>query len=492
LTTTTSYLSVHLTATDSTGLSATVVVDIQPRLVNLIFDTVPSGLPLLINQDKYETPVNLVGWENDRFEIEAASRESQKNGDRVEFTSWSDGRKKNVREFVVPSESDPSPIVAIFGEEVPGEAIYAPDELDGDGNKDIVITDEPKKSSKFIVGLLDMSVSVRFVSDFARRRRKLASKSDVDLVNFVEEELKTAVADAASSAVSSAINQFSGSDYAPILGIRFSQKSDSAFVDDEGLLYTSTFGGIAIFNREYDTQVVPNAFALQTAQVKAIDSIEDELLSDLREFVAEAGEIALGYQHVRSVSADVTGKPSAGTLSSAKDEKDPAMTGLLVIAILLVLLATAGAIAFLYMRRGSEDETNEGVRVESRKRKMGTTHGRSLDGDGDGTDEETPANSPVRSRFVPSDPHDYNNPSQSDPYGYDGASVSSLESVASSIKDIAVNMIAQLNSVLVGDIESIKEEDGADVLSSVLGADDAIKEEEEDADVSLAPVVGLD
>jgi len=160
------------------------------------------------------------------------------------------------------------------------------------------------------------------------------------------------------------------------------------------------------------------------------------------------------------------------------------MTGLLVIAILLVLLATAGAIAFLYMRRGSENEMNESIRVESRKRKMGTTHGRSLDGDG--TDEETPANSPVRSRFVPSDPHDYNR-SQSDPYGYDGASVSSLESVASSIKDIAVNMIAQLNSVLVGDIESIKEEDGADVLSSVLGADEAI--EEEDADASLAPVV---
>jgi len=484
LTTTTSYLSVHLTATDSTGLSATVVVDIQPRLVNLIFDTVPSGLPLLINQDKYETPVNLVGWENDRFEIEAASRETQKDGERVEFTSWSDGLKKNVREFVVPSESDPSPIIANFGKEVPGEAIYAPDELGGDGNKDVVIVDEPKKSSKFVVGLLDMSVSVRFVSDLARRRRKLASESDVNLVNYVEEELKTAVADAASSAVSSAINQFSGSDYAPILGIRFSRKSDSAFVDDEGLLYTSTFGGIAIFNREYDTQVVPNAFALQTAQVEAIDSIEDELLSDLREFVAEAGEIALGYQHVRSVSADVTGKPSAGTLSSAKDEKDPAMTGLLVIAILLVLLATAGAIAFLYMRRGSEDETNEASRAHDRngrKRKMGTTHGRSSDSHG--TDEETPANSPVRSQYVPSDPHVYNR-SQSDPYGYDGASVSSLESVASSIKDIARDMIAQLNSVLVGD--SIKEEEDADVLSSVLGTEEAV--EEEDA-VSLAPVV---
>ena len=505
LTTTTSYLSVHLTATDSQGLSATTIVDIQPRLVNLVFETEPDGLPLLINQDKYETPVSIVGWEGDRFEIEAASLLSQEDGEKIKFVSWSDGRRENAREFVVPSESDPEPIVASFEREVPEEAIYDPEEHDGDGDEDVALSpipigdknDEPKKSTKFVVGLLDTSVSVRFTNDIARRRR-LAGDSNVDLVTLLEDELKMSVSDAVSSAVALAIN-FPGSDYAPLHGIRFARKGENALTDSDGLLYTSTFGGLAIFDRDDDLQSVPDAFAMQSAQVKALDAVEDELKSDLREFISEAGGIALGYQHVRSVSAEVIGKASVGpsTTSSSNDEKDPILTGLLVIAILLVLVVAAGGLGYYYMRRRSgkkprkvrrDDIPLHDVERNEGEEKKTTQHDKSSCGSE--TDDETPANSPTKAayRYDPADPYGYSsgvknsythgNDDESD----DGASVntSAAGSVASSIQQITRDMISQLNSVLGGP------DDDDD--------DDAIQNGEEEthanANASLASVFG--
>ena len=44
--TTTSYLEIMLTATDSRGLSRTVSQELRPRLVDLMFDTAPPGLGL--------------------------------------------------------------------------------------------------------------------------------------------------------------------------------------------------------------------------------------------------------------------------------------------------------------------------------------------------------------------------------------------------------------------------------------------------------------
>ena len=491
LTTTTSYLSVHLTATDSQGLSATTIVDIQPRLVNLVFDTEPSGIPLLINQDKYETPVSLVGWEGDQFEIEAASLLSQEDGEKLEFVSWSDGSSDNVRDFVVPAEPDPDPVVASFKIEIPEEAIYDPEELDGDGDDEespspIPIADEddqPKKSTKFVVGLLDMSVSVRFANDIARRRR-LAGTSNIDLVALLEDELKSAVLDSVSSAVALAID-FPGS--APLHGIRFARKGERAVTDGDGLLYTSTFGGLAIFDREDDAQSIPDAFALQSAQVKALDAVEDELLGDLREFVAEAGGIALGYQHVNSVSAEVIGKASAGPsntkTNSSDGEKDPILTGLLVIAILLILVVAAGGLAYFYIRRRSGKEPSKVCRdvVLSREMESYTTEEKKSDrqdnnSSGSETDDETPANSPNKAPYDPADPYGYSAGARN-LYGHgdDDASVSSsaANSVASSIQHIARDMISQLNSVLGGP------------------DDDAIQnggEEETNVDTTLAPV----
>ena len=437
----------------------------------------------------------MVGWEGDQFEIEAASLLSQEDGEKMEFVSWSDGPIENVRDFVVLAEPDPDPVVASFENEKSEEAIYDPKELDGGGDEDIALSpvpiadndDEPKKSTKFVVSLLDMSVSVRFANDIARRRR-LAGDSNVDLVALLEDEIKSAASDAVSSAVALAIN-FPGS--TPLHGIRFARKGERAVTDGDGLLYTSTFGGLAIFDREDDLQSIPDAFALQSAQVKALDAVEDELTSDLREFVAEAGGIALGYQHVQSVSAEVIDKVSAGpsnTKTHAGDnEKDPIMTGLLVIAILLILVVAASGLAYFYIRRRSGKEPSkvcrdvvlsrdmEGNTIEEKK----SAH-QDKNSSGSETDDETPANSPMKAPYDPADPYGYSSGARNlygdDDDGNDGeASVSSsaANSVASSIQHIARDMISQLKSVLGGP------------------DDDAIQngEEETNADATLAPVV---
>ena len=103
---------------------------------------------------------------------------------------------------------------------------------------------------------------------------------------------------------------------------------------------------------------------------------------------------------------------------------------------------------------------------------------------GSDADDETPANSPTKAVFDPADPHGYSSDVRN-PYGNsdvdggdDEASVisSAAGSVASSIQNIARDMISQLNSVLGGD-----DDDDDD--------DDAIRpEDEENTDASLAPV----
>ena len=486
LTTTTSYLSIRLTATDSQGLSATTVVDVQPRLVNLVFDTQPSGISLLINQDKYETPVSLIGWEGDAFEIEAATRLSRDGAQKWEFVSWSDGSTDNARPFVVPSESDPDPIIATFVEEVPEEATYDSEAFGSDGDKN----DAPKTNNKFVVALLDMSVSVRFSDEFARRRRLgvLAAEANPDLVSLLEEELKDAMSNAVSSAVAAAITSL-GSKYAPLHGIRFAQKGEKALVDDKGLMWTSIYGGLAIFDREDDVQLVPNEFALQSAQINALAAVEDDLISDLREYVAEAGAIKLGYQHVRSVSAEVIDKASvapSSTMHSFGDEKDPVLTGLLVLAILLILLIAASGIAFFIHRR-SQKESSSKVCMNSMSNDMESNMGEKMKSKGEAnrssgseTDDETPANSPTKASALhdPSDPHGCSGSRER--YGYgdneDDASVTSsvANSVASSIQSIARDMMSQLNSVLGPEERVVIQPD----------------QEEEDADASLAPALG--
>jgi glucose/arabinose dehydrogenase len=81
-----------LTVTDSDGLQASAAVMIRPDTVNLSFDTVPSGLSILIDNLPRTTPItnfNIV--KNFQLPVTASSPQSV-NGNSYAFSSWSDGQ----------------------------------------------------------------------------------------------------------------------------------------------------------------------------------------------------------------------------------------------------------------------------------------------------------------------------------------------------------------------------------------------------------------
>lgn len=97
----TSYLEILLTATDSQGASTTVQRNVQPHIVSLTFDTVPSGLAVIVNGSSMTTPRTVASWEGYRL---AATAPTQKDatGQAWLFSSWSDGAPA-TRTIVTPA-----------------------------------------------------------------------------------------------------------------------------------------------------------------------------------------------------------------------------------------------------------------------------------------------------------------------------------------------------------------------------------------------------
>ena len=164
-----------------------------------------------------------------------------------------------------------------------------------------------------------------------------------------------------------------------------------------------------------------------------------------------------------------------------------------MIAILLILVVAVGGFAYFYMRRRRSGKDPSQASTRDVHNIMNTDANNKRNGEkqaklnsGSDTDDETPANSPMKAVYDPADPYGYS-AGVSNPYGYrsggddgedgdDGASVisSAAGSVASSFQNIAQDIYSQLNSVLGG------------------GDDDVIRQvedDEESADASLAPVV---
>lgn len=85
-----SYLELELTATDSGGLTATKVVRLDPRTVQLTFQTSPGGLQLAVNGTAAKAPITrtvIVGSSNSV----SAVTPQRKGSKTYTFTSWSDG-----------------------------------------------------------------------------------------------------------------------------------------------------------------------------------------------------------------------------------------------------------------------------------------------------------------------------------------------------------------------------------------------------------------
>jgi PKD repeat protein len=106
------HLEVRLTATDSSGLSKTVIRDVQPHRVDVSFATNPSGPSLLINGETFATPetLTLVSWEGYRLKVDALSPQTL-SGKSYVFSSWSDG---NGQQHEIVTGATPSTYTASF------------------------------------------------------------------------------------------------------------------------------------------------------------------------------------------------------------------------------------------------------------------------------------------------------------------------------------------------------------------------------------------
>ncbi len=86
------YLEMQLTVTDSLGLQTTLNYNLNPKLVNLTFATVPAGATITINGTDYSTIANappLVSWEGWAINVDLSNIPAG-----LTFNNWSDGGTK--------------------------------------------------------------------------------------------------------------------------------------------------------------------------------------------------------------------------------------------------------------------------------------------------------------------------------------------------------------------------------------------------------------
>lgn len=84
-----SYLELQSSATDSSGITATSTLRLDPATVNLTIDTVPTGLQATVGGDARTTPFTVPVIQGSVNTIAVSS--PQVSGSTYEFTSWSDG-----------------------------------------------------------------------------------------------------------------------------------------------------------------------------------------------------------------------------------------------------------------------------------------------------------------------------------------------------------------------------------------------------------------
>ena len=105
---TTSYLEILLTATDSTGLTSTTTRNIMPKMSELTLISQPLGLGITAYGDTFTTPTIITTWENHNFEIEAAN---QIFCEPFIWVGWSDGGNQ-IHNYMVNATS--SNLIATF------------------------------------------------------------------------------------------------------------------------------------------------------------------------------------------------------------------------------------------------------------------------------------------------------------------------------------------------------------------------------------------
>lgn len=87
------YLEVRLTATDSLGLSNTVVRRLEPGTVDILFRSEPLNFMLKVNGRKFKAPRTFTSWEGFALNVNVR-RQRDRHGRSWAFKSWSDGGLK--------------------------------------------------------------------------------------------------------------------------------------------------------------------------------------------------------------------------------------------------------------------------------------------------------------------------------------------------------------------------------------------------------------
>jgi glucose/arabinose dehydrogenase/PKD repeat protein len=127
------YLEIRFTATDSEGLSKTVVRELQPNRVNVTFGSNPSGLSLQINGETFAAPRTLVSWQNYKLNANALSPQTRSETTYV-FASWSDGKGQT---HDVVTGATPSTYTATF-KACTKTGTSGADVLDGTSSADVI------------------------------------------------------------------------------------------------------------------------------------------------------------------------------------------------------------------------------------------------------------------------------------------------------------------------------------------------------------------
>ena len=115
----TSYLEIHLTATDSGGASTTVTQVFMPRTSELTFASAPTGAQLRIDNADVRTPFTVRSWVNFGVEVDAAVPQPPDTAN-LTLAAWSDA---GAPRHVITTPSDNTTYTALFTSFAAGPAL---------------------------------------------------------------------------------------------------------------------------------------------------------------------------------------------------------------------------------------------------------------------------------------------------------------------------------------------------------------------------------
>jgi glucose/arabinose dehydrogenase len=104
-------LEIRLTATDSGGMSATTSVTLQPKTVNLTFQTSPGGLQLTAGPTTAKAPLTVTAIQNATLQLIATSPQKKGSKTYVFVPPWSDG---GAQAHTIRAPSTPTTYTAAY------------------------------------------------------------------------------------------------------------------------------------------------------------------------------------------------------------------------------------------------------------------------------------------------------------------------------------------------------------------------------------------